>query len=78
MKSPMISVPCPDIKNLYSNISILRFCLKNRQLNEARQKQGKIAASRKFPAGLSTETVDVFALALGHIAVQPTKESPLV
>jgi hypothetical protein len=76
MKSPVLSVVWPKGKNLLIDINSLEICLKNRHINEPRQKQGKIAASRKFPAGLSTETVDAFPLALGHIALQPTKESP--
>jgi hypothetical protein len=75
MKSPMISVVWPIDNNLLFYINHLEMCLKNRQINEPRQKQGKIAASRKFPAGLSTETVDAFPLALRHIAVQPTRLS---
>jgi hypothetical protein len=50
-------------------------CLKNGQINEPRRKQRKFAAAGKFPAGLSTETVDAFLLAVGHIALQPAKES---
>ncbi|MGL4322348.1 MAG: hypothetical protein ACRCS3_15925 [Paracoccaceae bacterium] len=73
----MFSDIWPRRNNLLLNINDLKICLKNRQINEPRQKQGKIAASRKFPAGLSTESVDAFALALGHIALQPAKESPL-
>jgi hypothetical protein len=75
MKSPMLSVVWPINKNLSCKISGLQTCLKNRQINEPRQKQGKIHGPRKFPAGLSTETVDAFLLAVGHIALQPAKES---
>jgi hypothetical protein len=71
----MLSVVWPINKNLSCKINDLETCLKIRQTNEPRQKQGKIATHRKFPAGLSTETVDAFLLAVGHIALQPTKES---
>jgi hypothetical protein len=71
----MFSVVWPINKNLLNNINSLKKCLKNRQINETRRKQQKFAARRKFPAGLSTETVDAFLLAVGHIALQPAKES---
>jgi hypothetical protein len=75
MKSLMKSVVWPVSKNLSKRINGLNLRLKIRQINEACRKQGKIAASRKLPAGLSTETVDAFLLAVGHIALQPAKES---
>ncbi|MGL5010445.1 MAG: hypothetical protein ACRC6I_11220 [Paracoccaceae bacterium] len=75
MKSAVKSVVCLVGKNLPFVFSNLKMCLKNRQINEPRQKQGKIPPSRNFPAGLSTETVDAFPLALPHIALQPAKES---
>jgi hypothetical protein len=71
----MFSVVWPINKNLLSSISDLEKRLKNRQFDEPPRKQGKIAARRKFPAGLSTETVDAFPLAVSHIAGQPAKES---
>jgi hypothetical protein len=71
----MLSVVWPINKNLSCKINGLEICLKIRQINEPPQKQGKIHSRRKFPAGLSTETVDAFLLAVGHIALQPAKES---
>jgi hypothetical protein len=71
----VFSVVWPINKNLSSNFNGLQMCLKIRQINEPRRKQRKFADHRKFPAGLSTETVDAFPLAVGHIARQPAKES---
>jgi hypothetical protein len=61
--------------NVLFNISILQICLKNRQINEQGQKQGKFSGSENFSAMLSTETVDSFALATKGISLQPRQES---
>jgi hypothetical protein len=71
VKSPDLSGICWMVKNLLFNINALSNCLKNRQLGEVRQKQGKFDAPEKFSAKLSTKAVDFFPLAAPRLSLQP-------
>ena len=67
---PKISYICMNAYFLYNKISMLDKCLKNRQINERRVKQGKFPVPEIFSAVLSTETVDSFALASVPFSLQ--------
>ncbi len=61
---------CDVDKNLPFLFNMLESCLKNRQLNEHGQKQGKFRDREMFCAELSTENVDSFSLAPMSLSLQ--------
>ncbi|MEZ5756458.1 MAG: hypothetical protein R3D90_17460 [Paracoccaceae bacterium] len=58
-------------ENLYNHFNALQNRLKNGQLKEGGEKQGKFCGVENFPAELSTKRVDSFPLALGLWPLQP-------
>jgi hypothetical protein len=62
---------CPSSENVSSKINDLKNCLFFRHIGESVRKQGKFRHAKKFPAELSTKTVDSFSLALGLSPLQP-------
>jgi hypothetical protein len=59
------------LENLSRIIKGLKICLFFRHLNESGRKQGKFRNAKKFPAELSTKTVESFPLALCLSSLQP-------
>lgn len=57
------------------DISHINKCLKIRRIGERGRKQGKFPTLEIFSAGLSTETVDSFLLALTPLSLQQRRES---
>lgn len=74
----------PDFSEVYSALTkfvfifkMLRVCLIFRQTDEAPAKQEKFQTAQKFPAGLSTGSVDRFSLVARGVILQRTRESLL-